>query len=93
MRVDKFLKVSRIMKRRTISKELALNERVEVNGRVAKPSHDVKAGDTVSVIFGNRKITVRVLSTQEVKKKKEAADMYEVISEETVDSPAENVQE
>ena len=93
MRVDKFLKVSRIMKRRTISKELALNERVEVNGRVAKPSHDVNAGNTVSVIFGNRKITVRVLSTQEVKKKKEAADMYEVISEEAVDSPAGNGQE
>lgn len=92
MRVDKFLKVSRIMKRRTISKELALSQRVEVNGRTAKPAHEVKAGDLVSVIFGSRKLTVRVLSAAEVKKKKEAADMYEVVSEEMVDStkPAES---
>lgn len=49
MRIDKFLKVSHILKRRTISKELALNERIEINGRVAKPSTDVKVGDEVTL--------------------------------------------
>lgn len=81
MRIDKYLKVSRILKRRTISKELAENERVEINGRVVKPGHDVNPGDIVAITFGNRKLEVRVLSTTEVKKKADAAAMYEVISE------------
>ena len=70
MRIDKFLKVSRILKRRTVSKELAVNQRIEINGRIVKPAHDVVAGDIVSITFGNRKLTVRVLSVEEVKKKK-----------------------
>ena len=49
MRIDKFLKVSRILKRRTVSKELAVNQRIEINGRIVKPAHDVSAGDTVSI--------------------------------------------
>lgn len=81
MRIDKYLKVSRILKRRTISKELAENERVEINGRVVKPGHDVNPGDIVAITFGNRKLEIRVLSTTEVKKKADAAAMYEVISE------------
>lgn len=85
MRIDKFLKSSRILKRRTISKELALNQRVEINGRVVKPSHEVNAGDIVGITFGNRKLEVRVLSTQEAKRKKDASDMYEIISESRVD--------
>ncbi len=90
MRVDKYLKVSRILKRRTVSKELAVNQRVEINGKTAKPSHEVKTGDTVSITFGSRKLTVRVLSTEEVKRKKDAADLYEVISEEFVDQMPES---
>lgn len=84
MRIDKFLKVSHILKRRTISKELALNERIEINGRVAKPSTDVKVGDEVTITFGNRQMTIRVLSVKEIKRKKDAVSMYEVINEDTV---------
>ena len=82
MRIDKYLKVSRIMKRRTISRELAKNQRVEINGRPVKPSHEVNVGDTVSVTFGRRKLTVVVKSLDEVKKKADAGTMYEVVSEE-----------
>lgn len=81
MRVDKYLKVAHILKRRTVSKELALNERIEINGKVAKPSHEVHVGDEIKVVFGKRVLKVRVLSTEEVKKKKDASDMYEVIEE------------
>lgn len=89
MRIDKFLKVSRILKRRTVSKELAVNQRIEINGRIVKPAHDVAAGDTVSITFGNRKLTVRVLSVEEVKKKKDASELYEIISEEKIAAPLE----
>ena len=84
MSIDKFLKVSHILKRRTISKELALNKRIEINGRVAKPSTDVKVGDEVTITFGNRQMTIRVLSVEEIKRKKDAVSMYEVINEDTV---------
>ena len=84
MRIDKFLKVSHILKRRTISKELALNKRIEINGRVAKPSTDVKVGDEVTITFGNRQMTIRVLSVEEIKRKKDAVSRYEVINEDTV---------
>ena len=84
MRIDKYLKVSRILKRRTISKELAENERIEINGRIVKPSHEVKAGDIVRITFGNRRLEVRVLSVTEVKKKQEAQEMYEIINEERI---------
>ena len=89
MRIDKFLKVSRILKRRTVSKELAVNQRIEINGRIVKPAHEVLAGDTVSITFGNRKLTVRVLSIEEVKKKKDASELYEIISEEKIAAPLE----
>ena len=85
MRIDKFLKSARILKRRTISKELALNQRVEINGRSVKPSHEVNAGDIVAVTFGNRRLEIKVLSTQESKKKADAAEMYEVIGESRVE--------
>ncbi len=81
MRIDKYLKCSRILKRRTVSKELALNQRIEINGKVVKPSHEVNVGDIVGVTFGSRKMEVRVLSVQEVKRKAEASDMYEIVSE------------
>lgn len=81
MRIDKYLKVSRIMKRRTVANELAANQRVEINGKPVKPSHEVEVGDIVGIIFGTRKIEVRVLSIQEVKKKKEASEMYEIVNE------------
>ena len=87
MRIDKYLKVSRILKRRAVSKELALNQRIEINGKTVKPSHEVNAGDIIAVTYGTRKITVRVLTVQEAKRKKDAADMYELISEERIIEP------
>ena len=63
MRLDKYLKTARILKRRTVSKELADQQRVYVNGRVAKPSTEVKPGDEIRVLFGYRELTVRVLQT------------------------------
>ena len=81
MRLDKFLKVARILKRRTISKELAANQRVMVNGRIAKPATDIKAGDIIEVVFGQRSLTVRVLDVRDNVRKNEAADLYEVVEE------------
>ena len=90
MRIDKWLKVSRIMKRRTVSQELAKNQRVEINGKIVKPSKEVLVGDEVSVQFGSRKITVKVLSVDEVKRKKEASEMYELLKEERIETPEQN---
>lgn len=90
MRIDKFLKVSRILKRRTVSKELALNQRIEINGKVVKQSHEVLVGDIVGVTFGSRKMEVRVLSIQEVKRKQEASDMYEIVSQSFVEKEERN---
>ncbi len=84
MRLDKYLKVARILKRRTVSKELAANERVVVNGKTAKPSTAVKAGDIIEVTFGSRCLVVRVLDVRENVRKNEAGDLYEIIEERTV---------
>lgn len=84
MRLDKYLKTARILKRRTVSKELADNERVYVNGKIAKPSTDVKVGDTIKVIFGYRELTVRVLMIQKQVNKNDAALMFEIIEEKRV---------
>jgi Ribosome-associated heat shock protein implicated in the recycling of the 50S subunit (S4 paralog) len=81
MRLDKYLKVSRILKRRTISKELALNNRVSINNKPAKPSAEVRINDEIEIIFGRRHLTVRVLSIEQIMKKNEATTMYEVIDE------------
>ena len=61
MRLDKYLKVARISKRRAVGKELADNDRVLINGRKAKPSSEVKEGDLVTIFFGQRELTIRVL--------------------------------
>ena len=60
MRLDKYLKVARILKRRTISKELAENSRVLVNGKVAKPAKEVNIGDVIEIVYGNRVLKVKV---------------------------------
>ncbi|WP_125706954.1 RNA-binding S4 domain-containing protein [Companilactobacillus zhongbaensis] len=80
MRLDKFLKVSRIIKRRTVAKEFTDNGRALVNDRVAKSSTDVNLGDTIELHFGERTMKVRVLSTKETTKKNESADLYEEIN-------------
>lgn len=86
MRLDKYLKTARILKRRSVSKELADQKRVYVNGRVAKPSTDVKEGDIIKVIFGYRELSVRVLVIQKQANKNDAATMFEVV-EETLSQP------
>ena len=79
MRLDKFLKVSRIIKRRTVANEACDAERVSVNGRPAKASYDVKINDEITVTLGSRSLKVRVVSVNEYAQKADAAQMYEVI--------------
>ncbi len=85
MRLDKYLKTARILKRRTVSKELADQHRVYVNGRVAKPSTDVNPGDEIRVIFGYREMCVRVLQTPKQVSKSDAALMFEVLEEKRIE--------
>ncbi len=80
MRLDKYLKVSRIIKRRTIANDACDNARVTVNGRPAKASYDVKTDDILEITFGERTLKVRVLNIPEYTKKADAASVYEVIS-------------
>ncbi len=81
MRLDKFLKVSRLIKRRTVANDACDSERISVNGKSAKASYNVKVGDNITVAFGNKSVTVRVLEIKDTTKKTEASGMYEVISE------------
>ena len=80
MRVDKYLKVSRIIKRRTVANDACDSSYIKVNGRVVKASYDVKLGDVIEVSFGSRVTAFKVISVDEPRKKDEAAAMYEVIS-------------
>ena len=79
MRLDKYLKVSRVIKRRTLANEVADAGRVLVNGKPAKASYTVNAGDIIEVTFGNRPVKIRVLSDVEQKGKDVAREMFEVI--------------
>ncbi|MGB2562635.1 RNA-binding S4 domain-containing protein [Leuconostoc mesenteroides] len=81
MRLDKYLKISRLIKRRTVAKEIADQGRISINGKVAKSSSDVSTNDELEVRFGNKTLTVKVLKIVETTKKEESVDMYEVISE------------
>ena len=81
MRLDKFLKVSRIIKRRTVAKEIADKGRIQVNDQLAKSSTNVKIGDNLKILFGNKTLEVRILDIKDTTKKDEAKDLYEVISE------------
>lgn len=79
MRLDKFLKVSRIIKRRTVANEACDAGRVLVNEQPAKASKDVKVGDEIEIQFGQRTVKVEVVSVKETVKKEEAAEMYKEI--------------
>ena len=81
MRLDKYLKVSRIIKRRTVANEACDAGRVIVNGKVARASYDVKVNDVLELQLGARTVKARVASVNEYAKKDEAALMYEVIEE------------
>lgn len=76
MRLDKYLKVSRLIKRRTIANEACDAGRILVNDKVAKASLNVKAGDIIEIRFGNKSLKVEVLTVTETVKKDEAKDMY-----------------
>ena len=79
MRLDKFLKVSRIIKRRTVANEACDAEHVTVNGRRAKASYEVKENDIVEIVFGQRTLKFRVVDVREFTKKDNASEMYEII--------------
>lgn len=81
MRVDKYLKVTRILKRRTVSKELADNQRILVNDKVSKPSTSIKEGDFITIILGNKSIKIKVVKTANFSKKEESDELYELIEE------------
>ena len=81
MRLDKFLKVSRLIKRRTVANDACDTSRVSVNGKAAKASYNVKLGDEITIVFGSKSVTVRVLDIKDTTKKAESHGMYEVISE------------
>ena len=81
MRLDKYLKVSRLIKRRTVANEACDNARVTVNGRPAKASYDVKVGDKLTIQFGQRTLSVEVLQVAEAVRKDDAAAMYREIAE------------
>ena len=81
MRLDNYLKVSRLIKRRSVANDACDATRVMVNGKVCKASYQVKLGDLITVTFGNKSVTVRVLAIVETTKKSEAVGMYEVVSE------------
>ena len=81
MRLDKYLKVSRIIKRRTVANDACDTEHVCVNGRRAKASYDVKEGDVLEITFGQRTLKVRVLTVKDSVAKADAARMYEIIND------------
>lgn len=86
MRLDKFLKVSRLIKRRTLAKEVADQGRITVNGMIAKASTDVKVGDELSIRFGQKIVTVKVENVQETVKKEDAVNLYTVVKEEKLEA-------
>ncbi|GAB6932059.1 RNA-binding S4 domain-containing protein [Calditerricola satsumensis] len=85
MRLDKFLKVSRLLKRRTVAKELCDQGRVELNGRPAKASSTVSVGDLLTLHFGTKTLTVRVERVTENARKEEAGSLYTVVEETRID--------
>ena len=79
MRLDKYLKVSRLIKRRTVANEACDGERVSVNGKIARASYEVKVGDVIEIRFGERTLKVRVAEVNEYASKDSAAAMYEEV--------------
>ena len=79
MRLDKYLKNSRLIKRRTVAKEACDEQRVSVNGKIAKAGTEVEPGDVIHIEFGNSSIDVRILDIKDSARKEDAAGMYEVI--------------
>lgn len=85
MRVDKYLKTARILKRREAAKELALQGRIQINGRIAKPSTEVEVGDVLRLEFGYRILEIKILDIQKQVSKKNASLLFEILKEEKID--------
>ncbi|CAM5212412.1 Ribosomal 50S subunit-recycling heat shock protein OS=Ureibacillus acetophenoni OX=614649 GN=SAMN05877842_12334 PE=4 SV=1 [Ureibacillus acetophenoni] len=85
MRLDKFLKVSRLIKRRTLAKEVAEQGRITINGKVAKASSSVKIGDELAIRFGQKVVTAKVEDLRENVRKEDAASMFTILKEEKLD--------
>lgn len=79
MRIDKYLKLSRIIKRRTVANEACDAGRVKVGGKPVRASYDVKVGDQIEISFGNKTVRVKVLAVSDVVKKEDAAGLYQII--------------
>lgn len=82
MRIDKYLKVSRLIKRRTVAKDVCVGEKIQINGRIVKPSAEVKVGDRVKLEMGNHVIEVEILSTPNSVRADEAHTLYNMIRDE-----------
>lgn len=85
MRLDKYLKVSRLIKRRTLAKEVADQGRITINSKVAKASSSVKAGDELAIRFGQKIVTARVEELRDTVKKEDAAKMFTILKEERLE--------
>lgn len=84
MRLDKYLKVARLIKRRTLAKEVADSGRITVNDKIAKSSTKVAESDIISITFGSKIVTVKIVKIVDSTKKEDAANMYEIIEEKSV---------
>lgn len=84
MRIDLYLKIARLVKRRPVSKELANQDRLFINGRQAKPSTDVKIGDEIDLFFGHRHLKVKVLELADSIKKAQSMILYQILSDERI---------
>lgn len=85
MRIDKYLKTTRLVKRRSVGKELCDNQKIIVNDKFVKGSYEVKIGDLIEIIFGSRKTKVRVLEIKEVVKKEDVGQLYDLLGVEKVE--------
>lgn len=85
MRLDKYLKVSRLIKRRTLAKEVADQGRITINGKMAKASSTVKAGDELAIRFGQKVVTARIEELRDSVKKEDAAKMFTILKEERLE--------
>lgn len=92
MRLDKFLKISRLIKRRTVAKEVASQGRIEINGKTAKASSELNVGDELTIRFGQKLVTVKINSLREQVRKEEAESLYTVIKEEKIESESKIVE-
>ncbi len=81
MRIDKYLKVTRIIKRRTLAKEATEANRILVNDRLVKPSYQLKLNDIITIEFGNKEVKIKVVSLDPLTKKADSSSMYELVSE------------